>query len=363
VEAALAASPDGRRPGTSGPIGVALVAAADRLWGELVEAVIAGAADLGHDACIVRPGDDQSHLGILLGVGDPGTFLAVFASPRQCRRAIWVGESLLPRGEPSGRRLARAARSPMLDVLRSPLRLLKDAPVPGPLARMRATATLEHQRARHVREVLRLARTADRLVVTSRDGRTALLEYGLDAEAVPFGYSAVTAGPMTPPEIGVRDLHFVSVGTLHARMAERRAIIRRWETEEPRLTILNDVWGNERGELLRRSRVVLNVGRTPGIFAGVRLVLAIAAGAVVVSDPMTDPYPFVAGVHFVEAPLEGLLDAARELCADEPRRRLMVDAGQALLAGELTMGRCLGRALGIGADGPCFADTDACNVG
>ena len=95
--------------------------------------------------------------------------------------------------------------------------------------------------------------------------------------------------------------------------------------------------------------MVLNVGRSPGNFVGLRLVLAIAAGAVVVSEPMADPFPFVAGVHFVQAPLDGLLDAARELCADEPRRRRIAEAGQELLTSELSMGRCLGRALGTGA--------------
>lgn len=317
--------------------------------GELVEAALSGAADLGRDAFIVRPGDDQSHLGILLGIGDPDNFLPVFASAPGCPRVIWVGETLLLRDEPSRGPLTRVARSPLMDQLRSPLRPFKDAPLPGPLARMRASATIEHQRARHVRELARLARIVDRVVVTSRDRRAALLEYGLSAEVVPFGYSAAIAGPITSPALGNRDLDFVSLGTLHSRMAGRRSVVKRWRAEEPRLTLLDRLWGKERGELLRRSRVVLNVGRVPGDFAGVRLVLAIAAGAVVVSEPMTDPFPFVAGVHFVEASLEGLLDAARELCADEPHRRRIADAGQTLLTSELSMGHCLRRALGLGA--------------
>jgi hypothetical protein len=70
---------------------------------------------------------------------------------------------------------------------------------------------------------------------------------------------------------------------------------------------------------------------------------------VVVSEPITDPFPFVAGEHFVEAQLDGLLDAARELCADEPHRRRIAEAGQAFLTSELSMGQCLSRALGPGA--------------
>jgi hypothetical protein len=317
--------------------------------GELVAAAIAGAADIGRDACIVGPGDDQSRLGVLLGIGNPSGFLTVFAVSPSCPRVIWVGEPLDLRDGAPGGPLGRAARSPVVDRLRSPLRPFKDVPVPGPLARMRAVATLEHHRARHLREVARLARAVDRIVVTSRDRQAALLERGLVADAVPFGYSAATAGQITPPDRGDRDMTLVSLGVHDARLAGRRSALLRWRDEEPRLTLLDDVWGEERGDLLRRTRVVLNVGRTPGNFVGLRLVLAIAAGAAVVSEPMADPFPFVAGVHFMEAPFEGLLDAARELSENEPSRRRLVDAGQALLRDELSMGRCLSRALGLEA--------------
>jgi hypothetical protein len=132
-------------------------------------------------------------------------------------------------------------------------------------------------------------------------------------------------------------------------MAGPRSVVERLRADEPRLTLLDGVWGAQRCDLLRRARVVLNVARSPGDFVGVRLVLAIAAGAVVVSEPITDPFPFVAGVHFVEAPLERLLDTAREIEADEPRRRHIAEAGQALLTGELSMAHCLSRVLGLEA--------------
>lgn len=260
-----------------------------------------------------------------------------------------MGESLLLRDEPSGGPLKRVARSRIMDYLRYPLRPFKDAPLPGPLAQVRASATIERVRARNLREVGELARTADRVVVTSRDRRAALLDHGVKAYAVPYGYAAGVAGPITPPDVGSRDITFVSLARSHSRMARRREILERWRVDEPRLHFLDGVWGAERGDLLRRSKIVLNVCRLPGDFVGVRLVLAMAAGAVVVSEPLTDPFPFVAGVHFVEAPLEGLLDAARDLEADEPRRRRIAAAGQSLLADELSMATCLSRALGLGA--------------
>ncbi len=307
---------------------------------------MAGASDLGRDAHLVRRGDDQSELGVLLGIGNPSSFLPILVASPVCPRVIWSGEPIPVRGEPPAGLVGRIARSPRLDDLRHRLQPIKDLPLPGPLARMRASATLDHHRARYVRELATVARTADRVVVTSRDRRSALLEHGLTAVAVPFGYVAATAGPITSPGECDRDLAIVSLGVHAPRLAGRRSLVARWQADEPRITVLDGVWGEERGSLLRRSRVVLNVGRTPGNFVGVRLVLALAAGAVVVSEPMADPFPFVAGVHFVEAPLDGLLDAARELHADEPRRRRIAEAGQALLVGELSMSRCLRAALG-----------------
>lgn len=91
----------------------------------------------------------------------------------------------------------------------------------------------------------------------------------------------------------------------------------------------------------------LNVQRIAGNFIGVRLVLALAAGAAVVTEPMADPFPFVPGVHYVEAPPENLVDEARSLLADERRRRRIVEAGQELLAGELAMTRSLTRVLAL----------------
>ena len=192
-------------------------------------------------------------------------------------------------------------------------------------------------RARNLRQLETLARRVDRLVVTSRDRQAALADRDLAAEAVPFGYAEAVAGPLFPPDQGTRDLAIVTLARRHLGLSGRALIVDRWRDEEPRLNAIEDAWGDERGKLLRRSRVVLNPSRIPGDFGGWRLVLALAAGAVVVSEPMADPFPFVSGVHFVEAPADGLLAAARDLIADEPRRRRIASAGQSLLAGDLAM--------------------------
>ena len=214
------------------------------------------------------------------------------------------------------------------------------------MARARASGTIEWVRARNLRDMAALAGRVDRLVVTSRDRRAALADHGLDAVAIPFGYAEAVAGPIAAPAQPGRDLAIVTLARLHPRMVGRQSVVRAWQEEEPRLRILENVWGAERNALLRRAKGVLSVSRTPGDFIGLRIVLALAAGAVVVTEPLADPFPFVPVEHFAQAPVTELLDAARELVADEPRRRRIAEVGQALLTQELPMARCLSRVLG-----------------
>ncbi len=63
---------------------------------------------------------------------------------------------------------------------------------------------------------------------------------------------------------------------------------------------------------------------------------------------MTDPWPFVPGVHHEEASATDLLAVAADLAADEPRRRRLVEAGQALLRDELSMRASLAAVLAAG---------------
>jgi hypothetical protein len=335
----------GTAPRLSGALGIAVTDETDRLNWEVVQSALAAAGDLGLEARLVRPGEDQARLGVLLGIGYQRGFAPVFRVRQCCPRILWVGEPLRPAGESGRGALATLAQSRAMEVLRFPLRPLRHCPLPRPLARMRARAVVERERARNTRDLQELAGRVDCVVVTSGDRQAMLAGNAVSSEVVPYGYEPAVAGPLASPGDGPRDLPIVSLATLDPRIAWRRAIVERQFADEPGLTVATDVWGPERNALLRRARVVLNVQRVPGDFLGIRMILALAAGAVLVTEPMTDPRPFVPGVHYVEAPLERLLAEARALLADEPRRRRIAEAGQALLVEELTMTRSLVRVL------------------
>ena len=110
---------------------------------------------------------------------------------------------------------------------------------------------------------------------------------------------------------------------------------------------LEGVWGHERAAILRRSRIVLDIQRVPGNFAGLRFLLALSAGAVVATEPVDDPYPFEPLIDHISATADSLVAAIADLLSDEPRRCRLATTGQARLANELSMPRALARVLAI----------------
>jgi len=95
------------------------------------------------------------------------------------------------------------------------------------------------------------------------------------------------------------------------------------------------IWGSERQRLLRRTRVALNVNQVPGNFIGIRALLASAAGAICVTDPVAAPEPFIPGVHYLEAPGDRLADTVRSILVDRARRLDMARAAQRFVVEEL----------------------------
>jgi hypothetical protein len=263
---------------------------------------------------------------------------------------VWTGEPLPSPPEPGsaasvdGRVRARRVRRPISIVFRR-------LPLPAALDARRVEATMGRLLRANLDELASAAAAGADLVVTSRDRRATLAGFGLTASVVPFGYHERHAGPLTPAATGPRDIPMLLLGSRATHTRRASAVDRLQQTGTARgLRIEEGVWGPARNTLLRRARVLVDVHRIPGNFVGMRLLLGLAAGAVVVTEPMADPAPFVPGVHYVEAPLSEVLDVATLLAADDARRTALVDAGQALLRDDLAMRTSLRRVLGVGAD-------------
>ncbi len=153
-----------------------------------------------------------------------------------------------------------------------------------------------------------------------------LARFGVDAAFVANGGQPL--GPKRSP--AERDIDVLFVGDRavpHRRRALRR--LRRAGVDVIARGAWNDkrgLWGAERDDTLGRTKLLLNISRHPGNAADTRIGLGAAFGAVVVSEPMYRPDPWIAGEHFVEAPLDELPRLIGELLADDGRRERIAAA-------------------------------------
>lgn len=108
------------------------------------------------------------------------------------------------------------------------------------------------------------------------------------------------------------------------------------------------IYGEERTRLLNRSRFVLNLASHPDDELSIRHFIAAANGAVVVSEPNNNQYPFLPGTHFLSAPLEELPGLIDHYLAHEDQRRAMAERMHALTTGKLTLQASIGTLLDAG---------------
>ena len=321
--------------------GVRVLDDPDPLFAELIAAVKASLLDLGHEAS----GSDAA---LTLAIGRPGRYRLAEAR-RDGPVVVWTGEPLPSRAARShGGGAPGASARALRRVRRSLGPLIRGVPLPAALEDRRVAMTTARLVAANLDELRVADRVRARIVVTSRDRAARLADAGIASIAVPFGYHPQHAGPLATG--GTRDHPLVMLGSPARHTRRARLAARMVESAGPDLLVCHAIWGDERAALLRRTAVVVDVHRVPGNFVGLRLLLGIAAGAVVVTEPMTDPYPFAPGVHYVEAVESDLLRVARSLVGDDARRLAIVEAGQRLLATELTMERSVARVIGSTGD-------------
>lgn len=173
----------------------------------------------------------------------------------------------------------------------------------------------------------------------NRHGVAALREAGIDAHHLRLGGTPSMAAPGRDRDL---DVLFLGGRTDHraaelARLApllwDRAVDLRLFAFSRPVVDgAAGLVFGADKYELLSRARVLVNIHRDdkrPGYFEWARMVEAMANGVCIVTDPVADHEPFVAGEHFVEtddmaATLAELLDDPDRCSAVGERARTAV---------------------------------------
>jgi hypothetical protein len=95
--------------------------------------------------------------------------------------------------------------------------------------------------------------------------------------------------------------------------------------------------GQDRTVGLNQTRVLLNTLATPTDMTGERIMLGMANKALVVSESIIDPSPFVSGEHFVMAKPEQLVETVLKYLNNESERKRIVDNAYRFVTQELTM--------------------------
>ena len=296
----------------------------------LLEALVVSLRGQGHDARLLTPSDP---------LPGPGEALLVWGNPNWYRR-----------------RLAPILRRPLNERPRSLVSMHEPLPLPRHSgfprerrhARELAKVLLRDERATdpitNLGRLIRLARAGfpDTIAVTSIGAAETLAEHGIRAQVVPIGYERELGA-----DLGLdRDIDVLFLGALD--VPRRRKAIR--DLERRGLVVetaggwgAHHVAGDDRVRLLNRARVVLNVSRFPGQFSGLRLLLGMANAALVVSEPIYRPDPFVPGVHFVAGDLTEIPALIESYLADEDARERITRAGHDFVTRELTLERSVER--------------------
>ena len=185
----------------------------------------------------------------------------------------------------------------------------------------------------------------DRVFVSAPERVALLDELGVTAHFLPLGFEGfLETGAQVERDIDVLFLGRVKQERVEAldrlgRDLQSRGI--RLVVEE------GPCWGEDRARLLSRTKVVLNLLGIEREFPRMRMLLATGGRALVVSEPVADPTPFVEGLHFVSAHPSEMAAVIEDHLRDAARRQRIVDAAAALVEDEAHMDRSVERLLEV----------------
>lgn len=184
----------------------------------------------------------------------------------------------------------------------------------------------------------------DLLVVSTLSRREFLAERGISAHWVPLGYH-----PSLGCDLGLaRDIDVLFLGDV--KIPRRKPLLAQLQQHKVNLMAVGDwsdpaYWGENRRRLLNRTKIFLNVQRYTGELSGQRLLIGMANKALVISEPMYNPAPYVSGKHYLTATIEEMPEVIRYYLAHEDERRTLVEDAYRLVTQEVTLEHSLSRIL------------------
>ena len=172
-----------------------------------------------------------------------------------------------------------------------------------------------------------------------------LISRGIEAKFVPLGYHCRWGENLNLR----RDIDVLFFGT--TRCEHRRnvlyAVQKELASRKIDLKIVNrNCFGAERTELLNRARIVLDIPRVPWDRGGMRFLMGMSCGALMVSESLDDTAPYKAGVHFVQSRVTELPDLVCYYLSHDSQRKAIVSSAYQFVTEELTLGKMISQILG-----------------
>jgi spore maturation protein CgeB len=184
--------------------------------------------------------------------------------------------------------------------------------------------------------------TIDRLFVIGAEQEEYAVEQGYQCWRYEYGYHK-SFGNLLGLE---RDVDVLFLGETRPR--RRRRLLNRLRSDGIDVTVRGSwhkrtkaLWGEERTRFLNRTKIVVHLQRYPGKVASKRYILAMANGALVISEPPYRPEPFVAGDHFVSATIDSMPEVIRHYLAHPEERAPITAAAHRLVTEEVTWERTM----------------------
>ncbi|NQW49407.1 MAG: glycosyltransferase family 1 protein [Planctomycetes bacterium] len=186
----------------------------------------------------------------------------------------------------------------------------------------------------------------DVLVLSSRGRQEFLAERGIPGHFAPLGCDRSMGRDLGIP----RDIDVLFLGILN--VPRRNRLLQALKAQNINLTEAGswtdpELWGENRTRLLNRTKILLNFARTPGEFSGYRLSLGMANKALVISEPIYQPEPFVPGRHFVMVPPGEMAASIRHYLDAEHERSVITEAAARFVHEEATLQRSTERMVNL----------------
>ena len=178
----------------------------------------------------------------------------------------------------------------------------------------------------------------DVLVLSSRGRQEFLAERGIPGHFAPLG-----CDPSMGRDLGIsRDIEVLFLGILN--VPRRTRLLNALKQQNINLTEAGSwsdpaYWGENRTRLLNRTKILVNLARTPAEFSGFRLSLGMANKALVVSEPIYRPEPFVPGRHFLMVPTQEMAGCIRHYLDRDQERHAITETAYQFVTGEATLQR------------------------